>query len=263
MRNEAETTVDYEVDDGIAHIHLNRPHRLNAVVPQLVEDLCQALGEAEKDGVGAAILAGRGRAFCAGHDLRHEEPPITEADHRRRLQRIQDVTRKVRRAPYAVVSSVHGYALGAGCEFALCSDIIVAERDAEFGFPEVGVGLSITGGISHILPVTVGLARAKELVLFGARFGAEEAERLGLINRVVGSGERENTALEMAWVLRDRPRMALSLAKFALDRGAQSSIEAAYEVEVEHALATQRSADAQQAVEAFRQKLGSATKEEG
>jgi enoyl-CoA hydratase/carnithine racemase len=246
--------VDYEVADGIARVHLNRPHRLNAVVPRLVEDLCDALDAAADDNVGAVVLSGRGRAFCSGHDLRHKEPPVPETERRRRLQRVQDVTRKIRRAPYPVIAAVHGYALGAGCEFALCSDLVVASRSAEFGFPEVDVGLSVTGGISHVLPLAVGLARAKELVLLGERFGAERAERLGLVNWVVEPDELEGVALEKASKLRDRPFLARALAKYALDRGAQAGIDAAYEVEVDHALMTTRSDDVARAAELFRSK---------
>ena len=254
MPSKQRETVDYQVEEGIARIHLNRPHRLNAVIPQLVEDLCQALDAAALDEAGAVILAGRGRAFCAGHDLRHEEPPSSEAEERRQLQRVQDVTRKIRRSPCAVISAVHGYALGAGCEFALCSDLVVAASTARFGFPEVGVGLGVTGGISHVLPIAVGLTRAKELVLFGEQFGARRAEQLGLINRVVEEDELENVALEWARALRDRPRTALTLAKFALDRGAHSHIEAAFEVEIANALATRHSEEARQAAEAFRRR---------
>lgn len=259
MHGKQGETVDYEIDEGIARIYLNRPHRLNAVIPQLVEDLCQALDAAALYEAGAIILAGRGRAFCAGHDLRHEEPPSSEAEERRQLQRVQDVTRKIRRSSCAVISAVHGYALGAGCEFALCSDFVVAASTARFGFPEVSVGLGITGGISHVLPIVVGLARAKELVLLGEQFGAQRAEQLGLINRVVEEDELENVALEWGRALRDRPRTALALAKFALDRGAQSHIEATYEVEIANALTARHSEEARQAAEAFQQR----SKEDG
>ncbi|MBA2442774.1 MAG: enoyl-CoA hydratase/isomerase family protein [Rubrobacter sp.] len=240
------------MEEGIARIQLDRPHRLNAVIPDLVEDLCGALDRARRDGVGAVVLAGRGRAFCSGADLKHEEPPVGEAEERRRLQRVQDVSRKIRQSPHPVVAAVHGYALGAGCEFALCSDLVVAARDATFGFPEVEVGRSVTGGISHVLPAAVGLVRAKELLLLGERFGAEEARRLGLVNRVVEPEELEEAALNLARKLRDRPRAAVSRAKFAVDRGAQSDIGTAYEVEVDYALAARVSGDAGRGNAAFR-----------
>jgi len=248
----SDQVVTYESVDGIAVVTLNRPHRLNAVVPELVERLCAALGQARQDDVAACVLTGAGRSFCAGHDLRQEYEPISEAEDRRRLHRIQDVTRLVRQAPFPVIAAVHGYALGAGCEFALCCDLIVASMDATFGFPEVGVGLGVTGGISRLLPLTVGMAKAKELVLLGERFSAEQALEFRLINWVVGPGEHLGVAMDLAARLRARPRGALARAKHALDLGPEVGIEAAFEVEISRALALHTGADAQDAARAFR-----------
>ena len=250
----SERTVDYELENSIARIYLNRPHRLNAVTPALVEDLCIALDRACEDQVRVAVLSGRGRAFCAGFDLRHDEAPVDEREHLRRTQRIQDVTRKVRRALFPVVASVQGYALGAGCEFALCCDLIVASRDAQFGFPEVSVGLSVTGGISHVLPRSIGLATAKELLMLGEHFGAERAWELGLINQVVEPGDLESTVATLVEKLRDQPPLSLSMAKVVLDQGSERDLEAAMELEVHHAIITGRSDESAQAAEAFRKK---------
>jgi acyl-CoA synthetase (AMP-forming)/AMP-acid ligase II len=148
--------VDYELDQSVARIFLNRPHRLNAVVPELTDALVAALGRAEADAARAVVLAGRGRAFCSGHDLKEPVPPETVLQTRRRVDGIQEVTRAIRRFPGPVIAAVHGYALGAGCEFALGCDLVVAAEDAQFGFPEVSVGLSVTGGISRLLPLLVG-----------------------------------------------------------------------------------------------------------
>ncbi|MFD9813356.1 enoyl-CoA hydratase/isomerase family protein [Streptomyces sp. NPDC059080] len=106
------------------------------------------------------------------------------AGTRARLDRIQDVTRLIRDAPFPVVAAVHGYALGAGCEFALSCDLVVAAEGTRFGFPEVGVGLSVTGGVSRLLTGAVGPIKAKELILLGEHFDAQEARRLGLVTRV-------------------------------------------------------------------------------
>ncbi len=165
---------------------------------------------------------------------------------------MQDVTRLVRQAPFPVISAVHGYALGAGCEFALCCDLIVASTDATFGFPEVSVGLGVTGGISRLLPLTVGLAKAKELVLLGERFSAEQALGYGLINWVVEPGQHLGFAMDLAARLRARPRTALARAKHALDLGPEVGIEAAFETEIAAALALHAGADAQDAAQAFR-----------
>ncbi|MEP7023484.1 MAG: enoyl-CoA hydratase/isomerase family protein [Actinomycetota bacterium] len=230
--------VDYELDQSIARVYLNRPHRLNAVVPELTAGLVAALQRAEAEGARVVVLAGRGRAFCSGHDLKE---PITQESvlvTRRRVDRIQDVTRAIRRFPGPVIAAVHGYALGAGCEFALGCDLVVAGEDAQFGFPEVSVGLSVTGGISRLLPLLVGPLRAKELLLLGERFGAVAAHGMGLVNRVAAAGEHEDAAVQLATRLRGQPPLALALAKQALDRGVDCALEEAMAAEVDFAALT-------------------------
>lgn len=230
--------VDYELDQSIARVYLNRPHCLNAVVPELTAGLVAALRRAESDGARVVVLAGRGRAFCSGHDLKEPIPPETVLVTRRRVDAIQDVTRAIRSFPGPVVAAVHGYALGAGCEFALACDLVVAGEDAWFGFPEVSLGLSVTGGISRLLPLLVGPIRAKELLLLGDRFDAVTAREMRLVNRVTPAGEHESVAAELAARLRDQPALALALAKQALDRGADCALEEAMAAEVDFAALT-------------------------
>jgi 2-(1,2-epoxy-1,2-dihydrophenyl)acetyl-CoA isomerase len=230
--------VDYELDRSVARIFLNRPHRLNAVVPELTDALVAALGRAEAEAARVVVLAGRGRAFCSGHDLKEPVAAETVLQTRRRVDGIQEVTRAIRRFPGPVIAAVHGYALGAGCEFALGCDLVVAAEDAQFGFPEVSVGLSVTGGISRLLPLLVGPVRAKELLLLGERFGAARALELGLVNRVAAAGQHEQAAAELAARLRDQPALALALAKQALDRGAECALEEAMAAETDFAVLT-------------------------
>ena len=230
--------IEYELTEAVARIYLNRPHRLNAVVPELTAGLIAAFTRAGQDGARVIVLAGRGRAFCSGHDLKEELPPETVLATRLRVDQIQDVTRAIRRFPGPVIAAVHGYALGAGCEFALGCDLVVAAEDAQFGFPEVSVGLSVTGGISRLLPLLVGPVRAKELLLLGDRFTAARALELGLVNRVTEAGQHEQVAAGMAVRLRDQPALALGLAKQALDRGADCGLEEAMAAEVDLAALT-------------------------
>ncbi|GAA1656765.1 enoyl-CoA hydratase/isomerase family protein [Actinoplanes couchii] len=230
--------VDYEFLNGVARIHLNRPGRLNAVVPALVEDLLAALDRARADDAPVVVLAGRGRAFCSGADLKEPVPVETLPQTRARLERIQEVTRRIRNHPGVVIAAVHGYALGAGLEFALACDLVVADEPAAFGFPEVGVGFSVTGGVSRLLPHLVGLAKARELLLFGERVHAPEAKEIGMIGWVAPAGEHEALAGELAVKLVERPRAALQLAKRVLDLGTDSTLEQALAVEVDHALIT-------------------------
>lgn len=244
--------VEFAIEHDIARITLNRPDRLNAISPDVVEGLCAALEQAIGEDVAVAVISGSGRSFCAGHDLKYDSDDIGYAEDRRNVERVQDITRLIRRAPFPVIAAVHGYALGAGCEIALCSDLVVAADDAIFGFPEISVGLSITGGISHILPLAVGLAKAKELVLLSRRFTAAEGRDLGLINTVVPREDLESEALGLAKTLVGLPRHALHLAKIALDRGPQNDLACAFELETLHALETRNSSEARRASLAFR-----------
>ncbi|WP_086820456.1 enoyl-CoA hydratase/isomerase family protein [Allokutzneria sp. NRRL B-24872] len=230
-------TVRSEVLDGVALIHLDRPHRLNAVTDALSIDLAKALRAAEGKAV-AVVIAGVGRAFCSGHDLREPLPEEDVLAVRARVERIQEVTRAIREFSGPVIAAVHGYALGAGFEFALGCDLVVAARDAIFGFPEVEVGLSVTGAVSRLLPLLVGPLRAKELLLLGERITAERAADLGMVNRLVEPGEHEKVALELAGRFRDRPKLSVALAKRAVDRGIDQSVAEAMATEVDHAVLT-------------------------
>jgi len=243
------STVDYALDDGIAVIWLNRPERLNAVVAELVDDLLEALDAAAKSDARAVVLAGRGRAFCAGHDLKE---PTPEGDSRPRLDRLQDVTRRLRGLRQPVIAAVHGYAIGAGAEFAMGCDLILAAEDAVFAFPEVSLGLSVTGAASRLLPLLVGPLKAKELLLLGERVSGTEARDLGLVNAAVPVGDLMDTALAWAAKIASHPAAAATMAKRALDSGIDSSLDAALELEVSHALITEHSAEVAASSEAFR-----------
>ncbi|WP_034268926.1 enoyl-CoA hydratase/isomerase family protein [Haloechinothrix halophila] len=244
-------TVAIDIDDGVAVVALDRPHRLNAVVPALVDDLIARLDEiAARDDVRAVVLAGNGRAFCAGHDLKE---PAPTGDSRGRLERIQHVTRRLRALPQPVIAAVHGYAIGAGAEFALGCDLILAADDTVFAFPEAGLGLSVTGGASRLLPLLVGPVRAKELLLLGERIGAKRALEMGLINRVV-AGEPRDAAVEMARELAGKPSYAVTLVKRALDSGIDASLESVLELEVTHALFTENTAAVAASAGRFRER---------
>lgn len=243
-------TVAIDVDGGVAVLSLDRPQRLNAVVPALVDDLIARLDEvAARDDVHAVVLAGNGRAFCAGHDLKEPTPP---GDSRARIERIQHVTQRLRGLPQPVIAAVHGYAIGAGAEFALGCDLVLAAEDAVFAFPEAGLGLSVTGGASRLLPLLVGPMRAKELLLLGERIGAQRALEMGLVNRVVVTDDLRATAVDMARELADKPPYAVTFVKRGVNSGMDASLESAMELEVTHALLTENTADVAASSERFR-----------
>ena len=237
--------VDLRTEDGIATVVLNKPHRLNALDPEAVDQLCEAIDRSARSGARAIVIRGSGRSFCAGHDLKYQaesdsHTPFEEVD------RVQDITRAIRNAPIPVIASVHGYALGAGCELALCSDLVIASDTAVFGFPEIGVGLSITGGISRLLALSVGLVKAKELVLLGEYFDARKALSLGLINFVVSDADLREETRRIAKTLASKPQLALSLGKAVLNSAIDRPMDATLDLESMHALRTRVSPDARE-----------------
>jgi enoyl-CoA hydratase/carnithine racemase len=121
---------------------------------------------------------------------------------------------------------------------------VVAAEDARFGFPEVGVGLSVTGGVSAVLPALVGAYRAKELLALGEPLSATRAHELGLVNRVTAPGEHEAVALDLAQALAQRPPVALALAKRVIDEGLHRSVDEMLEREVDNAMTTRTSGEA-------------------
>lgn len=249
-------TVLYETRDGIAHIRLNRPHRLNAMVPQLMRDLHEALQGATRDpDVRVVILSGEGRAFCAGDDLQESAKGSGGiAEIRRFVHEIQQVTVDIKTMRKPVIAAVHGYALGGGCELALDCDLVVAAEDARFGFPETGVGLFVTGGVTHLLPRAVGLAKAKELIMTGEYVDGREAARLGLVNRVVPRAEVLTVAEALAAKIMGKAPLAIELAKTALEAGVQTDLGTAMALETEGTVTCFLSEDAREAAQAFVEK---------
>jgi enoyl-CoA hydratase len=249
-------TVLYEVRDGIARIRLNRPHRLNAMVPQLMRELRQALQAAAADpAVRVVILSGEGRAFCAGDDLKESAQGHGDVGQIREfVSQIQQVTVDMKSMPKPIIGAIHGYAVGGGCELALDCDLVVAAEDAKFGFPETGVGLFVTGGVTHLLPRAVGLARAKELIMTGEFFDGREAERLGLVNRAVPGDQVLPVAETLARTIMAKAPIPIALAKVALEAGVQSDLATAMALETTSTVTCFLTGDAKEGARAFVEK---------
>jgi enoyl-CoA hydratase len=249
-------TVLYGIRDGMAHIRLNRPHRLNAMVPQLMRDLHEALqGAANDPEVRVVILSGEGRAFCAGDDLKEADKGYGGvADVRRFITEIQQVTVDMKTMRKPIIGAVHGYAVGGGCELALGCDLIVAAEDAKFGFPETSVAQFVTGGITHFLPRAVGLAKAKELIMTGDFFDGREAERLGLVNRAVPGDQVLAVAESLAKKIMERAPISIELTKQALESGVQTDLTTAMALETTSTIACFLTEDAREGARAFVEK---------
>jgi len=194
------TVLVEDVGDGVRVVTLNRPHRLNAIVPELLEELVAALGAADRDpAVRAIILTGAGRAFCSGDDLKEFAAEAKDtASARAYIERIQDVTRAMVLGDTPVVGAIRGWAVGGGLEWVINCDFVLAAEGTRFFFPEVGWGMFVTGGVTALLPRLVGLQRARELMLLGERFDAAQAHEWGLVWRVVPDDALMRDALALA-----------------------------------------------------------------
>ena len=230
-------TVIYDKRDDIAIISFNRPKVLNAENRQLVRDFLQALKEAQADSdVKAVIVRGEGRAFCAGHDLTEESMGETAEEGLATLETLQDTTRTILRMGKPVIAAVHGYALGAGCEWALDCDIRIAAEGTRFGFPETNVGLTVTNAGTKLLPLLIGLGRAKELVFANEMIDAGQAEQWGMVNKVVPLEELDEMAMDMAKKITQNSTLAIRLSKAALNQGGYQDFEQTLEQESRDAI---------------------------
>ena len=214
----SEPTLLSALDEGVLTLTLNRPAKLNAIDHTLAAALLDALQAAADDPQVRVIrLCGQGRAFCAGRDL---GAPPTERD----LELVQGVATAIVRHPRPVLAAVHGWTVGAGFEWAMDADVVLAADDARFKLPEASLGVFVTGGLVATLPAAAGLPRAKALMLLGEAFDAGQAVDWGLVHRAVPRAQldevsmaacRQLAALEPAVVARyKRVLNAVGLERF-------------------------------------------------
>jgi enoyl-CoA hydratase len=194
---------------------LNRPAKLNAISAELRDSLTAAIAEASADErVRVVVIAGAGRAFCSGYDLSEAAPP-TAWDWRDVLARDVEATLAVWSCPKPVIAQVHGYALAGGLELAMACDLIVAAEDAQLGEPEIRFG---SAPVTLLMPFLIGQKRTRELLLTGDLIGAAEAERIGLVNRVVPRDRLGGAVDELAEKLARVPPDVMAPTKLMLNR---------------------------------------------
>src|SRR5213594_1068199 len=208
-------------EDAVALVTLNRPDVLNALNQATMNDLGDALEAFDRDGtVRCVILTGNERAFAAGADInefRGATPVQMLQEHR--FQQWE----RIRRFPKPIIAAVSGYCLGGGCELAMLCDIIIAAETARFGQPEINLGLIPGAGGTQRLTRTIGKFRAMEMVLTGRQIDAFEAERRGLVNRVVLVELLLEEAKRLGFELAEKPPISLRLAKEAVTKAFEST----------------------------------------
>jgi enoyl-CoA hydratase len=207
---------------------------VNVLSRPVLDALLGQLDEAEKDpAVRVVVLASAAaKAFAAGADIR-EMSSMGPAEARIHGARGQEVTRRIERLPMPVIAAVHGVCLGGGCEIALACDFVIATVDAQFGQPEINLGVTPGWGGSQRLPRRIGVARARRWILTGRSVGAAQAQSEGWIDRVVTREELLPAALELATELAGKPPLALAAAKYEVLRAADPRLDDALAYELD------------------------------
>ena len=245
-------------DNGIVTVTLNRPDRLNAFVGHMRRDLAEALEEAGSDPhVRVLVLNGEGRAFCAGGDV-HFMAEIMERRDTEEFSRILGAARRVilaiRQMTKPVIASIEGPASGAGFNLALCCDLRIASSTATFSQSFVKLGFHPDWGGTYFLPRIVTPNIACELFFLGDTIDAQEALRLGLINRVVAPEQLEAETRKLAERLREGPAVSIAAAKHAVYASEHDTLEKMLQYEVEAQLRCFESEDGREGVRAFMEK---------
>jgi enoyl-CoA hydratase len=214
--------VERDGERRIALVRFNRPQQLNALNGEVMDALCDALEALDRDdGVRAIVLTGNEKAFAAGADI-GEMADATPIDMLR-TNRIAQWDR-VRRIGKPVIAAVAGWCLGGGCELAMALDIIVAAESARFGQPEIKIGVMPGAGGTQRLPRAIGKSKAMEMILTGEPISAAEAERMGLVSRVVPNEVLVEDAMALAAEIAKRPPLAVRLAKESVNAASEMSL---------------------------------------
>ncbi len=219
-------------------ITLNRPDSLNAMNRALINDVARAFEDANADpATRAIILTGAGKAFCAGDDRRAHVHPETEEEARDLVQAIQRATHAITLGAKPVVGAINGWAVGGGFEWAINCDFPVWAKSARGFFPEVSLNLFVTGAVTSLLPALVGLNKAREMLFFGDRYGADELHKIGLAWKIVEDADLMSTAQTTARRLADLPTLSVRAMKRVLNAAAMPDMHRALQLETDATVA--------------------------
>jgi enoyl-CoA hydratase/3-hydroxyacyl-CoA dehydrogenase len=219
-------------EEGVGWLTLNRPHRLNTLTSEMIDEMSSALNDFEADKeIKCIVITGTGeKAFSAGADVT-AFTGVTPATAVEASSKGQALYTRLERIGKPVIASLNGYALGGGLEMASACDFRIASEDAQLGQPEINLGLIPGWGGTQRLVRLVGLAKAKHMIMLGDRISAEEAAKIGLVNKVVPKAKLHEETLAFAKRLADGPPVALKLAKEALNFGSQVPLDVGLKLE--------------------------------
>ncbi len=247
-----ESNILVEREGAVGVITLNRPKALNALSSALMNEFADALETFDADDeIRCVVLTGNDRAFAAGGDIK-QMSDSTAADMVKRES--PSPWKRVAKTRKPIVAAVGGYALGGGCELALTCDMIVASEEARFGQPEIDLGIIPGAGGTQRLTHAIGKARAMELVLTGRRIGAKEAFEIGMVTKVAPPDSYLEEAKELARTVASKAPLAAQLAKDAVLKAYEGSLEAGLDYERRNFLVLFSTEDKEEGIAAFKEK---------
>lgn len=248
-------TILLDTENGIATLTFNRPKALNALNADLLDETAAALDEiAANEEIRVLILTGAGgKAFVAGADIGQisELNPISASHFARAGHRVMG---KLEALPIPVIAAVNGFALGGGLEMALACDFIYASEDARIGLPEINLGVIPGFGGTQRLSRLVGKQLAKEMIFTGKMINAQEAERKGIVNKVVPAERLQEEVLEVARTIAGKGKVSLNAAKQVINRGMDADLSTGCEIEISAFALCIASPDAAEGTKAFLEK---------
>ncbi|WP_085663713.1 MULTISPECIES: enoyl-CoA hydratase [unclassified Pseudomonas] len=246
-------TLLLEIHGNVALITLNRPQALNALSPQLTQELSSLLDSLEKDdNVAAAVLTGNERAFAAGADIKAmQQMTYMEAYRSDFITNSWDRLASFRKP---IIAAVSGYALGGGCEFAMMCDFIIAADTARFGQPEITIGTIPGSGGTQRLARFIGKSKAMDMVLTGRMMDAQEAERCGLVSRLVPAADLLSEAIKIAAQISQQSAPINMMAKESVNRAFEGSLAEGLRFERRLFHSTFATEDQKEGMQAFVQK---------
>lgn len=249
----------YGKENAIATITLNRAEKGNAYTQEMIDEMVAAIEDAKKDdGVRVLVITGAGRSFCAGYDFESFIPTRKGKDPLRWViverEGFHKVLRSLKGLDKPIIASINGGAVAAGLVLALACDIRIASDRARLGDPSLNFGFASDEGLTYFLPRIAGVAKAVELILLGEMVDANEAQRIGLVNKVVPHEELEKVTIELATKLAGGPPVAQRLTKRAIYSHAEGDLESSLENICLAAQIANETEDAFEGVNAFREK---------
>lgn len=250
-------TLLYEKDDRIARITLNRPQALNAINRTMFTEIGRALDDVEKDeNIRVVVLAGNGRAFCAGVDMNFSQTELLTLHDKQEFFKLGNkaAVEKMENLSKPVIASVHGYCLAGGFELMMGADFVVAAEDAVIGDQHVNIALFGGGGCYYRLALLVGIRKAKEIILLSQRLSGKEAADLGIVNRAVPADELKSAVDNLALELAEKSPVAVRFSKAYINKVGMIDADKNLELAMMYALVESTSEDAQEGPRAFSEK---------